>query len=182
MTRTMVAAIAAVSCMLGAGVGCTPNLVVGTRAPDAAADAADPMLQLDAGRADAAEPLPARDAGGVSDAAPASEVDASMNVDMQDDGGTGCMTDEQCPDSDEPLCKVSEGRCVECLSNANCDANELCEDDGECSARPIPCTSALQCAGSDDLVCHPTLEVCVECATDDQCPGNETCQPNNECD
>jgi len=139
------------------------------------------MLQPDAGREDAAEPLSARDAGGMPDAAPAPD-DANMNVDMQNDGGTGCTTDEQCTDSDEPLCKVSEGRCVECLSAANCNANEVCEDDGECSARPVPCTSALQCAGSDDPVCHPTLQVCVECAIDTQCPGNETCQPDNECD
>ncbi|HTU61010.1 MAG TPA: hypothetical protein VMF89_21300, partial [Polyangiales bacterium] len=82
----------------------------------------------------------------------------------------------------EPLCNVSDGRCVECLSDANCDASELCEDDGECSARPIPCTSTLQCVGSEDPFCHPTLQICVECANDNQCPGGETCQADNECD
>lgn len=173
MTRMV---FAAVSCILG--IACTPNLVVGTRDVDAAA----PMVQPDAGREDASAPPPAPDAGVVSDAAPAPEVDANMNVDMQNDAGTGCTTDEQCTDSDEPLCKVSEGRCVECLGDMDCDANELCEDDGECSTRPIPCTSALQCAGSDDPFCHPTLQVCVECANDNHCPGNETCQPDNECD
>lgn len=181
----MTSTFAAVGCcmlLLAAGAGCTPNLVVGTRESDAAADAAEPMVQPDAGLEDATLPLPPEDAAVVSDAGAARDANAKMNVDMQNDSGTGCTTDEQCTDSDEPLCKVSESRCVECLSDIDCGANELCEDDGECGARPVPCTSVLQCAGSDDPVCHPTLAVCVECAIDSQCPGNETCQPDNECD
>lgn len=181
MTRTAGAVLAAVSCMLG--VGCFPNLVVGTRAPDAATlDAAPSMSQPDAAREDAAQPMAAPDAAVALDAAAPPEVDANTKPDMQNDGGAGCMTNEQCTDSDEPLCNVSVGRCVECLTDANCDASELCEDDGECSARPIPCTSALQCVGSEDPFCHPTQEVCVECANDSHCPGSETCGADNECD
>lgn len=170
--------LAAVGCMLG----CSPNLVVGTREADAAtADAAQPMSQPDAGPGNDMPSTP--DAGRIDDAAiPATDSDTNVNNQMQNDGGMGCTAASDCTDSDEPYCVVDEGRCVECLSDDNCDPSELCEADGECSARPIPCTSALQCVGNEDPVCHSTLQVCVECETDSNCPRNETCQPDNECD
>lgn len=178
MNRSMLSWIAAVSCVLG----CSPNLVVGTREVDASVvDAAQPMSPADAGLADAAEPVVMADAGGARDAASA-PADAGMTMEMQDDGSVGCTSNGQCTDSDEPLCNVGEARCVECLGNDDCDPSELCEADGECSARPVPCTSALQCAGSDDPVCHPTMQICVECASSANCPRGQTCQPGNECD
>lgn len=178
MTRGVAVAImlAAVSCMLG----CSPNLVVGSREVDAAAiDAAQPAPQTDAGRPDAARPArPSSDAS--RDAASSEQQDADIRASR--DAAAGCSTDDECAGSDEPRCKLSESRCVECLGDGDCERDELCELDGECSARPIPCTGPLQCASSDDPICHPTLQVCVECTTDDHCPRDETCQPNNECD
>jgi len=169
--------VAAVSGILG----CSPNLVVGMRAPDAA----QPLPQPDAGLVDAMQPAAASDAGSVRDAAmvpPALEADANINAVTPRDAGMACATNDQCIDTDEPLCNVREGRCVECLDDSDCDPSELCEDDGECSARPIPCTSPLQCVGSGDPVCHPMLQVCVECAADSDCPRSESCQTDNECD
>jgi hypothetical protein len=165
-------------------IGCSPNLVVGTREPDAATvDAAEPVPQPDAGSA-SEMPAPSPDAGRIEDAAtpPAPDVDANVNNDMQNDGGAVCTTSAECTDVDEPYCVVAEGRCVECLSDDNCDPSQLCEADGECSTRPIPCTSVLQCAGNEDPVCHSTLQVCVECESDSDCPRTETCRADNECD
>lgn len=159
---------------LSVTLGCSPNVVVGTREPDAAR----PMPRADAGRADA-DTASVRDAATVPERP---EADANVNGAMPSDAGLECTTNDQCTDNDEPLCNVSDGRCVECLDDDDCDPSELCEDDGECSARPIPCTSALQCVGSDDPICHPMLQVCVECAADSDCPRNETCRSDNQCD
>jgi hypothetical protein len=165
------------------GFSCVPNVVVGTREIDAGVvDAARPLPPKDAGRDDAARPVPPADAGNRRDAAPPALDASAMNNNDQADSGPGCTIDAQCTDSDEPRCDVGEGRCVECLSDDDCEPTQLCEDDGECSARPVPCTGPAQCAGSDEPVCHPALQVCVECADDDDCPANETCQPDNECD
>lgn len=177
--RWAVCWFAAVGCVLG----CSPNLVVGSRELDAAlSDAQEPVVQRDAGPA--ADARVAQDAGILRDAASAPPIEADANGDneTQGDGAVVCTSNEQCPEADEPLCQLSEGRCVECLGDADCDPSERCEDDGECSARPISCTSALQCAGNEASVCHPMLQICVECASDLDCPRSETCQPNNECD
>lgn len=173
--RSTLSALAALSGVLG----CTPNIVVGARDLDAAMpDAAEPTSRFDAGR-DATTPPPPPDASTTPDAAtPPPDPDASTRR----DSGSGCSLDEHCTDPDEPLCKLSEGKCVECLSDDDCDPSDLCEDDGECSARPIPCTSAAQCEGSDDPICHPTLQICVECVTDADCPRDDTCKADNECD
>ena len=129
--RAFVSAFATTVCL----AGCSANLVVGTRAQDAAVDP-----QRDAGSVGDAQATPLMDAGAARDALAPTRPDANTNDEMQ------------------------------------------CDDDGECRARRIPCTSALQCAGNDDRVCHPTLQVCVECVSDDDCPPNATCESDHECD
>jgi hypothetical protein len=171
--------------------GCTPNVVVGTREEDASVrqpDAAAPAAPQDAGRPDSGSDQENNQSMGMDseDASMPSPPEAGMPAQTPPpQGGSaapGCSSDAQCSDSDEPRCDQARNRCVECLSDADCDANALCESDGECDDRPIPCTTVAQCVGSDDPICHPTEQICVECVSDSDCPGAETCQPDFECD
>ena len=171
-------------------LSCAPNVVVGTRDRDAAVVERDGSSSLP-DFPDSSTPDP--DAGDQSMMQGEGELpmdDEQSNASSREDAGvpgagadaSGCSDRSQCTDPDEPLCDVARGRCVECLSDADCKPDELCEIDGECDDRPVPCTSAAQCAGSDDPVCHPSQQICVECVSDSDCRGPATCQPDFECD
>jgi Cys-rich repeat protein len=74
---------------------------------------------------------------------------------------------------------VTKGKCVECLSNAECPAAEpVCDpDDFECRAAPA-CTTNAQCAAPTPICADGQ---CVQCKEDRDCPAtaprckDETC-------
>lgn len=78
--------------------------------------------------------------------------------------GTQCIARSACCDDlscrtdgiSRPYC--DDGTCVACLSNAHCQADELCES-GQCVPKPVPCGGA----------CEPA-EQCIEDAC--VCPGD----------
>ncbi|MEQ9697261.1 MAG: hypothetical protein RLO54_05495 [Sandaracinaceae bacterium] len=79
-----------------------------------------------------------------------------------------CLADELCD---------SDGRCVDCLADADCDAptNPVCNDVGECVAG---CTSNATCARFEATpACDEGGGTCVECDADDasQCGASESC-------
>lgn len=106
------------------------------------------------------------------------------------DGGSddGCSDDTDCAFrvDERSRCSAPTGECVECLSVADCEANEECVGN---DCRPI-----TTCATSDDcphdLVCNPTTDRCVQCfgatgcATGDVCVGStcrKPCATDSQC-
>jgi hypothetical protein len=96
-------------------------------------------------------------------------------------GGTGGF---RCPNStcaDESLlCNQDAGRCVRCLTNANCSGGNpgyICLPDGNCG-----CNDDSQCSGEAAIRCIPTLMLC-GCNTDADCtnPRFHVCGWNHSC-
>ncbi|RLB47764.1 MAG: hypothetical protein DRJ42_24685 [Deltaproteobacteria bacterium] len=113
----------------------------------------------------------AGDAGDAGDTGPDAVVDA---------GPCGMV----CPTA-TPLCRVSDGMCVACLSDPDCTdpTAAKCGADGMCGA----CDDSTQCGGiTGTLVCATTgtnVGQCVECAaTETTACGANPCNPvTNAC-
>lgn len=83
---------------------------------------------------------------------------------------TVCQSDRECS-PDGRVCDRSIGYCVECITGADCGAEEACRG-GVCEAI-TPCSSSRMCPG---LVCDPSRGYCVECITDVDCDGSLLCR------
>jgi len=91
------------------------------------------------------------------------------------DGGSdaGCSDDDDCAAraDDKSRCSVPTGDCVECLTVADCEAEEECVNN---DCRPI-----ITCSTSDDCphnqVCNPATARCVQCVGSNDCATGELC-------
>jgi hypothetical protein len=192
--RAMLLMAAIVAALCSGALGCSPNVVLGTRDRDAGSmvDATAPSTPADAGN----ENMMMMDMEGMAPGARDMDAGMTMSSEPVADAGrdtgaapdptTGdageCTGSEQCTSADEPFCNVAMAECVECLSDDNCPADEFCEPDGDCETRPTPCTDSTVCAGTEEPVCHEVDRVCVECNTDADCTDSEVCQPDGDCD
>ena len=70
------------------------------------------------------------------------------------------------------LCDVATGACVECLTNAHCDPEEVCMPGGTCGPGS-GCSSSADCSGS--LVCDSSTRTCVQCLTNQHCDAHLVC-------
>jgi hypothetical protein len=93
------------------------------------------------------------------------------NEDQADSVGNGigdacrlCESNADCPS--EQLCG-EEGRCVGCLTTAQC-GDRVCVDNA-C----VACTTTAQCGGGE--VCNVPLGVCQDCITSFDCATDEAC-------
>jgi hypothetical protein len=123
------------------------------------------------------------------------------NPDAGRSSASSCSRDRECQ---SPLarCDVEAGRCVECLSGADCDPSQQCDpatrrctvpcgDDRDCRAAGgeldycdthrgfcVECFSNDDCAGSRrTLLCEQTTGRCVECLSTADC-GGSACDPD----
>jgi Cys-rich repeat protein len=93
----------------------------------------------------------------------------------QDGGGQPaqsgpCTSDDDCTKS-APFCNVTDGRCVQCMTAADCPNGEVCRAETHfCEPR---CQSPEDCVGIDRPVCSAT-GVCVECTSDNDCGAGAT--------
>ena len=87
-----------------------------------------------------------------------------------------CTSDDDCTKS-APFCNVADGRCVQCMTTADCPSGEVCRAETHfCEPR---CQSQADCVGIDRPVCSAT-GVCVECTADPDCSGTTPhCNPLN---
>nr|MBK7064872.1 hypothetical protein [Deltaproteobacteria bacterium] len=156
-------------------------------APADAASADSPdgsdVSALDAGEPDASEPdASALDAdAGEPDAAEASLPDVAPLDAPSLDAPVRCVQNDDCADPGRPLCNVTTGRCVGCLSSPDtcplrryCDtATETCQDgcldDRDCA--PVGGGDA----GSLPRRCDPVRHTCGECFVDADCPPGVAC-------
>jgi len=156
-------------------------------APADAASADSPdgsdVSALDAGEPNASEPdASALDAdAGEPDAAEASLPDVAPLDAPSLDAPVRCVQNDDCADPGRPLCNVTTGRCVGCLSSPDtcplrryCDtATETCQDgcldDRDCA------TVGGGDAGSLPRRCDPVRHTCGECFVDADCPPGVAC-------
>lgn len=83
--------------------------------------------------------------------------------------GRSCVSAADC-DRGQPICGAA-GVCVECVSNANCQGDDVCDAvSGKCSKA---CATTADCAGSERLCA--ARGVCVECAASSDCEPGQTC-------
>jgi hypothetical protein len=102
---------------------------------------------------------------------------ASCGSDKKGNGvpgfGVACATDKECT-SYSLLCGP-EDKCVQCLSETDCDRVESCVA-GLCKV-PQECEDSRDCSG--DQVCNETVGVCVQCLETSDCPKGQTCAKNS---
>lgn len=89
-------------------------------------------------------------------------------------GGTPmCTTSDDCSGSERNICRASDGVCVECTEEGQCDPEEDCSQRmGECA---MPCASDADCTEDDDAYCDTAIGFCAECVDDVHCPMGELC-------
>lgn len=99
----------------------------------------------------------------------------------QDGGGQSaqsgpCTSDDDCT-KNAPFCNMTDGRCVQCMTAADCPNGQVCGAETRfCEPR---CQSPEDCVGIDRPVCSAT-GVCVECTSDTDCSGvTPHCNPLN---
>jgi Cys-rich repeat protein len=97
-----------------------------------------------------------------------------------------------CPAA-RPTCNPQNGRCVQCLVNAQCDVGQTCVAHGcvdtcnsnaDCSLPTPVCdltkhlcaerTKNMEC-GVAKPICDTTVDRCVECVLDADCPPGQAC-------
>lgn len=95
-------------------------------------------------------------------------------------GGAGGGTEVRCASDNDcrsagMLCDTALGRCVECLSDIDCDENQICEN-RECVSNTL-CVNSLDCVGDPDgkTVCDTAFNRCVQCLGPNDCPENHDC-------
>ena len=114
-------------------------------------------------------------------------------------GGTACTSSAQCPGR-TPQCNTATGTCVECLTDANCDADETCDSNfckETCSATNdcggdrncdvprgvcVECETNADCTEGGEPVCDPRSDSCVECASNNDCGAGSPICVANECE
>ncbi len=69
-----------------------------------------------------------------------------------------CGTDNTC--TNPPL-----------ASGTTCPGGNVCDSSGRC----VECVSNAQCSGSSTPLCHPDFNTCVECFIDRNCPAGRRC-------
>lgn len=170
--------------LLVLGVGCSDPLNTGPLRSDAGTDAVTPadlgapdapvetdvVVADDAGQPDGgAVDVPVAVDGGV-DVPPVSDVGADVPPVV--DAGGPCASNRDCAGG--LLCDTAAGRCVQCLTGAQCPAmGDVCM--GHRCVAGTRCTSSRTCMG---LVCETTRGVCVECLMDVDCTGGTVCRGN----
>lgn len=98
------------------------------------------------------------------------------------DSATHCMTSaprcqsrSDCASSpDGPVCDTSSGKCVGCVAQADCLANNDCV--GEICKPYTTCKSSLECGKGQ--VCSTDLGRCVECVGTGDCAADQICAGN----
>jgi Cys-rich repeat protein len=81
-------------------------------------------------------------------------------------GGPDCTESSDCP-SHRPHCDITTRRCVQCMSTAHCDTDEVC--DLVAQRCTLPCTSSDDCRREDEPRCDTARGLCVECRDDSHC-------------
>lgn len=100
--------------------------------------------------------------------------------------GPQCSSDDDCPEGWRPIC--SNGECVQCLSNADCDSYLPFCKSGVC----MECGSHADCQkkNPENPYCGISGEMrrydCVQCAQDSHCESGKycyfgTCLPSQKC-
>jgi hypothetical protein len=103
-------------------------------------------------------------------------LDASSSSNARGAGGkpgtTACKNSLDCVGAtdDRLVCDRAAGTCVECVADADCDANTRCYDN-HCRAS---CTSDKDCTVKG-LLCDSTAGHCVECLVDGDCGAHQVC-------
>ena len=85
----------------------------------------------------------------------------------------GCLENRDCSTKEGlgTLCRVDDGKCVECLTDAECTSNPnatSCSALGTCGV----CTTDVDCAALPDRRACLAGAGCVECTSNAQCGGN----------
>ncbi len=110
---------------------------------------------------------------------------------------TECATDSDCVGHPrgQALCSTSEGACVECLIDEQCESGVClpdgrcaqCTEDGDCPEGSVcgPNKSCVAGCGDANAVC-PAGKVCyaggcVDCTEDTHCGPGRVCSAGNEC-
>lgn len=95
---------------------------------------------------------------------------SSFNLDLSP---SGCVTDVDCAgDANGEYCRLSDGACVECLTDSHCANDDICFANA-CQAPATPCTTPFDCteasapACNDDGAGNLTCGVIADCAGDD---------------
>lgn len=74
-----------------------------------------------------------------------------------------CGSDADCGGDGRPLCDTNLGRCVECITGADCVANGMATDGtgAACLGGLCGCSTSADCAGNAaGQSCHPFFSVC----------------------
>ncbi len=99
--------------------------------------------------------------------------------------GAPCVENADCAGNvSAPVCEVSTGTCVGCLSDHDCQTGQTCSNHGCETPVTTGCSSDADCTQNPDLPhCLIAEEKCVGCLTDQQCVkppnGTVTCDPAN---
>jgi len=90
--------------------------------------------------------------------------------------GEGCGVNDPCLDG----LSCVDNKCIDpCMSDTECGAKEICDDDGKCIA--VPCKMDSDCA--DGEWCDEPTNTCHEgCSQNSDCPNGQTCDTvKHEC-
>ena len=159
------------------------GLLVGACGTDAAKDA-----KADAG-GQSGDSAATSDTSVVDDATSADGIasDAGPGLDGQGDVAQGnvgdavadasavsipCDSDKDCVDSDG-VCDKAASVCVDCLTNADCAADQTCKAH-KCKGPALKCASSKTCAPLGQL-CDKTAGLCVDCVGPEDCDTGKVC-------
>ncbi len=112
-----------------------------------------------------------------------------------------CNVNQDCKTLAKPFCDAASQTCQECLSDGECGAGELCQQNAcvpGCSASKacgpgltcevsrgqcVICTDDSQC-GAGAPRCNVATNTCVAClpGASDNCPSGEVCRPDQVCE
>lgn len=89
------------------------------------------------------------------------------------------------PCSDDKICFIPEGElngsCLDCLTNANCEGDETCND-RTCNGGGTPCTSNADCTpGTCYMEAGTTTGTCIDCTGQENCPTESNCTSTSQC-
>lgn len=83
---------------------------------------------------------------------------------------TPCTSSRMCPGL---VCDTTLGYCVECVTDADCVAGNLCRA-SNCVPPPTACTTDRECSAMG-LVCDTAMGHCAECVRASDCPTDRYC-------
>jgi hypothetical protein len=76
------------------------------------------------------------------------------------------------------VCDIAQGRCEECLVDANCSGAEQCGDDHKCH---FACRADTDCTSPDKHICDTARGKCVACVNATQCPATQPLCDGDQC-